>query len=61
MIRGDLTDTKQVDDVSRYSRKILLATVGLSPQVVTETAYALMVSGDSPFIQRAPRYLVRSR
>jgi hypothetical protein len=50
MIRGDLTDTKQVDDVSRYSRKILLATVGLSPQVVTETAYALMVSGDSPFI-----------
>lgn len=50
MIRGDLTDTKQVDDVSRYSRKILLATVGLSPQVVTETAYALMTSSDTPFI-----------
>ncbi len=50
MIAGDLMDSRQVDDGSRYSRKILLATVGLSPQVVTETAYALMVSNDSPFI-----------
>ncbi|MCL4434751.1 MAG: CRISPR-associated ring nuclease [Actinobacteria bacterium] len=50
MITGDSTDGRQPDDVSRYGRRVLLATVGLSPQVVTETAYALMVSGDSPFI-----------
>ena len=50
MIADNLKVDRQVDDTSRYSRKILLATVGLSPQVVTETAYALMMSDNSPFI-----------
>jgi CRISPR-associated protein (TIGR02584 family) len=33
-----------------FPRRILLATVGLNPQVVTETAYALAVRRRSPFV-----------
>lgn len=33
-----------------YSRRILLAVTGLSPQVVTETLYALAVAGRPPFL-----------
>ena len=50
MIADNSKVDRQVDEASLYSRKILLATVGLSPQVVTETAYALMMSDNSPFI-----------
>ena len=34
----------------QYSRRILLAVTGLSPQVVTETLYALAVRRDPPFV-----------
>ena len=34
----------------QYSRRILLAVTGLSPQVVTETLYALAVRRDPPFL-----------
>ncbi len=33
-----------------YSRRILLAVSGLSPQIVTETLYALISNSNSPFI-----------
>ncbi len=33
-----------------YSRRILLAVTGLSPQVVTETIYALAVDSSTPFV-----------
>jgi CRISPR-associated protein (TIGR02584 family) len=33
-----------------YARRVLLAVTGLSPQVVTETVYALAVHRDPPFI-----------
>ncbi|HRP95572.1 MAG TPA: CRISPR-associated ring nuclease Csm6 [Rhodocyclaceae bacterium] len=33
-----------------YPRRILLAVTGLSPQVVTETLYALAVANDAPFV-----------
>ena len=33
-----------------YPRRILLAATGLSPQVVTETVYALAVMGKPPFV-----------
>lgn len=33
-----------------YSRRILLAFSGLSPQIVTETIYALAAQADAPFI-----------
>lgn len=33
-----------------FSRRILLAVTGLSPQVVSETLYALVVGADSPFV-----------
>ena len=33
-----------------YPRRILLAVAGLSPQIVTETLYALAVQGDLPFV-----------
>ena len=32
------------------SRRILLAVTGLSPQIVTETLYALAIATDTPFI-----------
>lgn len=33
-----------------YPRRILVAVTGLSPQVVTETLYALAVAADLPFV-----------
>lgn len=33
-----------------YPRRILLAVTGLSPQIVTETLYALAVDRDPPFV-----------
>jgi len=33
-----------------YERKVLLAVTGLSPQVLTETPYALTVQQESPFV-----------
>lgn len=33
-----------------YSRRILLAVCGLTPQIVTETIYALAADADAPFI-----------
>lgn len=33
-----------------YPRKLLLAVTGLSPQILTETLYALAVSGTPPFV-----------
>lgn len=37
-------------DPSTFPRRILLAVTGLSPQVVTETLYALAVGSDTPFV-----------
>jgi len=34
----------------QYSRRVLLAVSGLSPQILTETLYALAVATDPPFI-----------
>lgn len=39
-----------MQDVSRYPRRILLAVTGLSPQIVTETLYALAVASPTPFV-----------
>src|SRR5579884_2345707 len=38
------------DRPETYRRRILLAVTGLSPQVVTETVYALAVKAESPFV-----------
>jgi CRISPR-associated protein (TIGR02584 family) len=42
------------DDPSTYSRRILCAVTGLSPQIVTETLYALAINpaenGQAPFV-----------
>ena len=35
---------------NQYKRRILLAVSGLSPQIVTETIYALAASQDAPFV-----------
>lgn len=35
---------------AEFSRRILLAVTGLSPQVVTETLYALAVAQGRPFV-----------
>ncbi|MCF8210619.1 MAG: TIGR02584 family CRISPR-associated protein [Rhodoferax sp.] len=35
---------------SQYPRRILLAVSGLSPQIVTETLYALAAQSDAPFV-----------
>lgn len=33
-----------------YPRRILVAVTGLSPQIVTETVYALAIAADTPFV-----------
>lgn len=35
---------------NKYSRRILVAVTGLSPQIVTETLYALAVASEAPFV-----------
>lgn len=37
-------------DPASFPRRILLATVGLAPQIVTETLYALCLDKDAPFV-----------
>lgn len=37
-------------DPGRYSRRILLCVTGLSPQIITETLYALAVKQDPPWV-----------
>jgi CRISPR-associated protein (TIGR02584 family) len=46
-------------DPSSFPRRILLATVGLSPQIVTETLYALAVPNDPahPGLRRDPPFV----
>ena len=49
-----ISETMQVhpsaEHPSQYKRRILLAVSGLSPQIVTETIYALAASPDAPFV-----------
>lgn len=47
MQRGDLQTMKKPSD---YARRILLAVSGLTPQIVTETLYALAVNAEDPFV-----------
>jgi len=42
--------TPQPDHPETYPRRILLAVTGLSPQIVTETAYALAIAARQPWI-----------
>lgn len=48
---SDLNESETIPTLQphRYPRRILLAVVGLSPQVLTETLYALAVTGDPAF------------
>lgn len=44
-------------DPSRFPRRVLLAVAGLSPQVVTETVFALAVRRQPPFVPTEVRLL----
>jgi CRISPR-associated protein (TIGR02584 family) len=44
-----------------YPRRVLLAVSGLSPQIVTETLYALAVRADDPWIPTEIRLLTTAR
>lgn len=44
------TPDNHIDSASARPRRILLAVTGLSPQIVTETLYALAVCGDPPWL-----------
>ncbi len=46
---GKMTETNSKNP-GEFSRRILLAVTGLSPQVVTETLYALAIEQNPPFI-----------
>lgn len=47
MDRRDQSGERQPHE---YSRRILLATIGLNPQILTETIYALAVEAEQPFV-----------
>lgn len=49
-----------MDTKSFYSRRILLAVTGLSPQVVTETLYALALDAQAPFVPTEVHLLTTS-
>ncbi len=49
-----------VRDASTYPRRVLLAIAGLSPQIVTETLYALAVQEEPTFIPTEVRLLTTS-
>jgi CRISPR-associated protein (TIGR02584 family) len=40
-----------------YPRRVLLAVAGLSPQILTETLYALAVASDPPFVPTEVRLI----
>lgn len=48
------------DEPSSYPRRILLCVVGLTPQVITETLYALAVLRDPPFVPTEIRVVTTS-
>ena len=43
-------------DPAAYPRRILLAVTGLSPQIVTETLYALAVKGNPAWVPTEIRH-----
>jgi len=45
-----VADMSPIIAPSDFKKRILLAVCGLSPQIVTETIYALATAGDQPFI-----------
>ena len=47
---GSSTDPGAGRDPSEFPRRVLLAVTGLSPQIVTETIYALAVRREPPFL-----------
>lgn len=58
------TDTMNITVLRRptdYPRRVLLAVSGLSPQIVTETLYALAVRADLPWIPTEIRLLTTAR
>ena len=44
----------------QYPRRVLLAVAGLSPQILTETLYALAVANDPPFVPTTIRLITTS-
>jgi CRISPR-associated protein (TIGR02584 family) len=48
-------------DPAAYPRRILLAVTGLSPQIVTETLYALAVAGKPPWVPTEIRIITTRR
>lgn len=49
------------DDLATYARRILLAVTGLSPQIVTETLYALAVEGSPAWVPTEIRIITTRR
>jgi CRISPR-associated protein (TIGR02584 family) len=49
------------EDPARYPRRILLAVTGLSPQIVTETLYALAVERKPPWVPTEIRIITTRR
>lgn len=49
-----------MDQPHQYPRRILLAVTGLSPQVVTETLYAMCVACEAPFVPTEVHLLTTS-
>lgn len=50
-----------VSDPAAHPRRVLLAVTGLSPQIVTETLYALAVRAERPWIPTEIRLLTTAR
>ena len=49
------------DDPATYPRRILLAVTGLSPQIVTETLYALAITNEPPWVPTEIRVITTAR
>lgn len=45
-----MASPEQMMNLNEYPRRIFVAVTGLSPQIVTETLYALAVASETPFI-----------
>lgn len=49
MTTAESAPEQTANSPARYSRRVLLCVAGVSPQVITETLYAL-IQGDAPFV-----------
>ena len=57
----EIDTTQQPPEPSDFPRRVVLAVAGLSPQILTETLYALAVAAERPFLPTEVRLITSTK